>query len=106
MTACRAARLRPATSITSCQLSKSQRRYRLWRTNLYRMPKSRITQDFRPWALVSGLERGHSNNRVRRVGTDGVITTVTGSLNFPVGVALDAFGDLYLTDTGSNRVRR
>ena len=61
------------------------------------------------------------NNRVRMVNTDGNITTVAGNgiagfsgdgspgtnaaLNRPVGVALDAAGNLYLADAGNNRIR-
>jgi len=62
-----------------------------------------------------------SNNRVRRVSPDGVITTVAGngaagfsgdggpatsaSLN-PYGVAVGPDGGLYIADCGNNRVRR
>jgi len=62
-----------------------------------------------------------SNNRVREVTANGVITTVTGigtagfsgdggaainaRLNGPNGVALDAFGDLFIADASNNRVR-
>jgi sugar lactone lactonase YvrE len=63
-----------------------------------------------------------SNDRVRRVGTDGMITTVAGTghggyngdhrpaisaeLGAPSGVALDDAGNLYIADTENNRVRR
>ncbi|MEW1862907.1 RICIN domain-containing protein [Streptomyces sp. NPDC088194] len=62
------------------------------------------------------------NNRVRKVTADGTISTVAGSgtagsggdggpaasaqLNFPVGVAVDSTGTLYLSDHRNNRVRR
>ena len=63
------------------------------------------------------------NNRIRRVdGSTGVITTVVGngtfgfsgdggpatnaSLRFPVGVAVDASGNLFIADTSNRRVRR
>lgn len=61
------------------------------------------------------------NNRVREI-VSGTITTVAGNgtqgfagdggsatsaqLNLPRGVVLDAAGDLYISDTGNNRVRK
>jgi sugar lactone lactonase YvrE len=61
------------------------------------------------------------NNRVRKV-SGGIITTVAGTtsggyngdgiaatsaqLNQPLGVALDSFGNLYITDDGNGRVRK
>ncbi len=67
------------------------------------------------------------NNRIRKVGTDGIITTVAGNgyydpntgggysgdggpatnaaLNSPFGVAVDAFGNLFIADTYNNRIR-
>jgi sugar lactone lactonase YvrE len=63
-----------------------------------------------------------NNNRVRMVSTAGMITTVAGtglaglsgdngpataaSLNVPAGLALDAAGNLYIADSGNNRVRK
>jgi sugar lactone lactonase YvrE len=62
------------------------------------------------------------NNRVRRVDTSGRITTVAGNgkqgfsgeggkatkakLNAPSGLALDHSGNLYIADSGNNRVRK
>jgi sugar lactone lactonase YvrE len=61
------------------------------------------------------------NNRVRRIATDGSITTVAGNdlpgfsgdggpatqaqLRTPTGLAIDAAGNLYIADTGNNRIR-
>ena len=62
-----------------------------------------------------------ANNRVRRVGLDGTITTVAGGptagdsgdggaamfaqFNAPTSVTFDAFGNLYVADTGNARIR-
>ena len=61
------------------------------------------------------------NNRIRKVGTNGIITTVAGNgtagysgdwgaatnakLNYPSGVAVDAFGNLFIADNYNHRVR-
>jgi uncharacterized protein (TIGR03437 family) len=63
----------------------------------------------------------HDNNRIRRVGLDGTITTFAGTgasgnsgdggaailatLNGPNSVRFDAFGNLYVADTGNSRIR-
>jgi len=63
-----------------------------------------------------------NNHRVRRIATNGVITTVAGTgqvgsagdggpaaaaqLNFPWGVAVDPGGQVYISDMRNNRVRR
>ncbi len=62
------------------------------------------------------------NHRIRRVDTNGIITTVVGngmsgysgdggaatnaSLRFPRGVALDAAGNLFIADSGSSVIRK
>jgi uncharacterized protein (TIGR03437 family) len=62
------------------------------------------------------------NNRIRKVSASGTITTVAGnatqgfsgdggpatsaSLNLPSGVAVDAFGNLFIADGGNNRIRK
>jgi len=62
------------------------------------------------------------NNRIRQITPDGIIRTIAGQgdaafsgdggpavsarLNAPAGLVLDGSGDLYLADSGNNRVRR
>src|ERR1017187_2403392 len=63
------------------------------------------------------------NNRIREVSASGIITTVAGggayngcggdggpataaSLGFPNGVAVDAFGNLFIADTSNSRIRK
>lgn len=64
----------------------------------------------------------YGNNRIRKVDTNGIITTIAGTnssgfagdgglafnakLNAPQGVAVDATGNLFIADYGNNRVRR
>jgi uncharacterized protein (TIGR03437 family) len=63
-----------------------------------------------------------SNQRIRRVSSDGTITTIAGNgvtgfsgdggpatgaaLAFPLGMAMDSLGNLYFADGNNNRVRR
>ena len=63
-----------------------------------------------------------SNNRIRKINTSGIITTVVGNgtmgfggdngqavaaeINQPSGVVFDAAGNLYIADTGNNRIRK
>ena len=62
------------------------------------------------------------NKRIRKVGTNGIITTVAGNgtqgysgdggaatnaeLNYPAGVAVDATGNLFIADSINNRIRK
>jgi len=60
------------------------------------------------------------NQRIRRVATDGTVTTVAGNglagfndgpgdsaqFNYPQGVAVDATGVVYVADTNNHRIRR
>ncbi len=63
-----------------------------------------------------------SDNRIREVNTNGIIATVAGTngasysgdsgaatnanLNMPTGMAIDAFGYLFIADTSNNRIRQ
>ncbi len=63
-----------------------------------------------------------TNNRIRRMTPEGIIRTVAGNgvrgysgdggaateaaLNYPMGVAVDAVGNLYIADTENNRIRK
>ncbi len=62
------------------------------------------------------------NHRIRRIGGDGTVTTVAGNgvaggegdgglateaqLNQPTGITMDAFGNLYIADSGNHRIRQ
>jgi len=80
-----------------------------------------------PWDLaVDGIGNLYIadafNHRIRRVDTSGTITTIAGTgesgfsgdngpavqaqLDAPLGVAVDAAGNLYIADAGNNRIRR
>jgi sugar lactone lactonase YvrE len=64
----------------------------------------------------------NANARIRKLGANGIITTVAGngtnafygdgssatnaSLNYPLGVAVDASGNLYIADAGNQRIRK
>ena len=62
------------------------------------------------------------NNRIRKIGADGIITTIAGTnasgfsgdggpatiakLSAPQGVTADVAGNLFIADTGNNRIRK
>jgi len=45
-----------------------------------------------------------SNQRIRRVGTNGIITTVVAGLNYPYGVAVDASGNVFIANTDAGLI--
>jgi sugar lactone lactonase YvrE len=71
---------------------------------------------------VGNLYIADTSNRIRKVNTNGAITTFAGngmaafagdnglavnaSLNFPMGIAVDANGSLYIADTANSRIRK
>jgi sugar lactone lactonase YvrE len=64
----------------------------------------------------------HDNNRIRKVSTSGVITTIAGTgfggylgdggaataawIKWPIGIAVDASGNIYFSDYGNNVIRK
>ncbi|HXD33191.1 MAG TPA: NHL repeat-containing protein [Pyrinomonadaceae bacterium] len=78
-----------------------------------------------PFGIAVGLDGslyvsdGGDNNRIRKIGPDGVVGTLAGgsegfadgagssaSFNSPSGIALDASGNIFVADTGNNRIRK
>ena len=78
-----------------------------------------------PFGLAVGADGmlyvsdGGESNRIRRLAPDGAVTTLAGgaegfadgagaaaSFNTPSGLAIDVEGNLYVADTGNNRVRK
>ena len=80
-----------------------------------------------PWSVAAAntgdiFVADTSNNRIRRVSRDGVITTVAGNgtqgysgdggpainaqMNGPIGLATDGAGNLFFIDAGNRRVRK
>jgi uncharacterized protein (TIGR03437 family) len=46
------------------------------------------------------------NGRIRKVGTNGNITTIASGLNNPEGLAVDSSGNVYIADTNDNLVQK
>lgn len=78
-----------------------------------------------PWGLVRGRDGslfvvdGGEANRIRRIATDGTVSTFAGStegfadgvgsaakFHTPSSVAADVFGNLYVADTGNHAIRK
>ena len=78
-----------------------------------------------PFGLAVGaggtiyVSDGGESNRIRKIAPDGAVTTFAGgvegdadgvgaaaSFNTPSGLALDAEGNVYVADTGNNRIRK
>ncbi|HEY8582057.1 MAG TPA: hypothetical protein VIL49_03890 [Capillimicrobium sp.] len=68
---------------------------------------AQLSSPARVAALVGGgfLIADTGNNRIRRVGTDGRITTIAGQLSRPEGVAVRPSGAVLIADTGLNLIR-
>ena len=84
-------------------------------------------QLYTPWSVTVGADGSLyiadlANNRIRKVSTGGTMTTVVGNgnagfagdggsgqaaqLDNPAGVVLDPGGNIYVADSGNNRVRK
>ena len=46
------------------------------------------------------------NGRLRRVDSQGIITTVATGLNWPEGIAVDSSGNVYIAEKNGHRIRR
>jgi sugar lactone lactonase YvrE len=85
------------------------------------------SQLYSPWSVSLGQDGSiyiadSSNNRVRQITSSGIMTTVAGTgdrgfmgdggaatlafLSAPASVVLDPAGDLYIADSGNNRIRK
>ncbi|MEK6837071.1 MAG: IPT/TIG domain-containing protein, partial [Nanoarchaeota archaeon] len=74
-------------------------------TNAWLYYPSKVTVDNAGNLFIADTQ----NNRVRKVDTSGIITTVLGTgsftvLYYPEGIAVDAQGNLYVSDMGHDRV--
>jgi sugar lactone lactonase YvrE len=48
----------------------------------------------------------YGNNRIRKVDTNGIITTVLPGVSAPHGLGVDSSGNIYLADTSYHRIRK
>ena len=99
---------------------------RAWRaqvTTVYGDGSPNVLSD--PFGIAVAADRtvyvadAGDNNRIQKITPDGVVTTLAGgsegfadgagaqaSFNTPSGLAIDADGNLYVADTGNNRIRK
>lgn len=67
-------------------------------TNAGTQPSSVVVDPFNE-VFIADVQRA-----IRKVDTNGIITTVNGSVFNPKGMAVDLAGDLFITDTYNNRI--
>ena len=86
-----------------------------------------VAELFHPTCISFGCQGNlyisdYGNNRIRKVTSSGVISTVAGNgtgaysgdggqgtlaeINTPIGIAVDAIGNMYIADASNNRVRK
>ena len=57
-----------------------------------------------PDGTVYFTEQSHSNARVRKIASDGRVSTLASGLSYPSGIARDASGNVYVSDSGNGRI--
>ena len=46
------------------------------------------------------------NGKVRKISSDGIVSTLSNTFNFPYGLAVDATGNLYVSEVFANRIQK